>query len=111
MSNAASGSRGGAHRARRTRNSAGRSLRAVVLVNGDACLRAHIGRDHLQHVELAGNLKQGALQSNVADEQGNVAVDVLESAVHANGRLRARGRCETQGGSSRVRVDRSAAPH
>ena len=111
MSNAASGSGGGAHRARRTRDSAGRPLRVVVLVNGDACLRAHIGRDHLQDIELAGNLKQGALQSNVADEQGNVAVDVLKSALHANGRLRARGRCETQGGSSRVHVEHSAAPH
>jgi glycosyltransferase involved in cell wall biosynthesis len=47
-------------------NGARRALCAVILVTGDAVFGSHVGRNHLQQIELGGHLKERTLVLRVA---------------------------------------------
>ena len=67
------------HSARRAGHGARRSLRAVVLVARDAGVRTHVGRHHLQHVELRRHLEQAAREKWVRVKLGYVTENVFVS--------------------------------
>jgi hypothetical protein len=57
------------------RHGAGRSLRVVVGIAGDAVLRHHVGPDHLEHVELRGDLEQRTAILRHPVQGAHVALD------------------------------------
>jgi len=68
---------------------AGRPLRRVVLVAGDAVLRRDAGRDHLEQVELRGHLEQRALELGCTVQSPHVADAVAHrAAARRRGRIR-----------------------